>query len=351
MTQALDHAAIIAAQNDNPKMRARDLAAKLGISEGELVAASCGTTATRIDVDFMRIFPPLEQVGEVMALTRNESAVHEKIGVYDKFIGGKHAAMMLGDKIDMRMFAARWAQGFAVETRDGDTVKRSLQFFDAHGQAVHKVHARAATDIDRWNALVADLATEDQSAGMEVTEAPAPAIRNNVDTAELRDRWSRMTDTHQFVGLLKKLDVDRLPAIRAVGEDLAWQIDNSAVEAMLRLSAKEKLPIMCFVGNHACIQIHSGPVEDIRMMGPWLNIMDPDFHLHLRTDHITELWAVRKPTDNNGVSGHVTSLEAYDADGDLIIQFFGKRIEGQDERPLWREIMESLPRVDGRRAA
>ncbi|WP_420407554.1 hemin-degrading factor [Hoeflea sp.] len=351
MTQALDHAAIVAAQNDNPKMRARDLAAKLGITEGELVAASCGETATRIDIDFARIFPSLEKVGEVMALTRNESAVHEKIGVYDKFIGGKHAAMMLGEKIDMRMFAARWAHGFAVETSDGDTIKRSLQFFDAHGDAVHKVHAREATDVALWDGLVADLAVEDQSAGIAVTAAPAPAVRNQVDTAELRDRWSRMTDTHQFVGLLKKLDVDRLAAIRAVGEDFTWQIDNSAVEAMLRLSAKEALPIMCFVGNHACIQIHSGPVGEIRMMGPWLNIMDADFHLHLRTDHIKEVWAVRKPTDNNGVAGHVTSLEAYGADGDLIIQFFGKRIEGQDERPLWRDIMESLPRVDGRRAA
>ena len=49
----------------------------------------------------------------------------------------------------------------------------------------------------------------------------------------------------------------------------------------------------------------------------------------------------RKPTDK----GHVTSIEAYNEAGDLIIQFFGKRIERQDERGAWREIVENLPRV------
>jgi putative hemin transport protein len=29
----------------------------------------------------------------------------------------------------------------------------------------------------------------------------------------------------------------------------------------------------------------------------------------------------------------------------MIIQFFGKRKEGSDERSDWREIMESLPKA------
>jgi putative hemin transport protein len=69
--------------------------------------------------------------------------------------------------------------------------------------------------------------------------------------------------------------------------------------------------------------------------------MDPTFHLHLRQDHIVEAWAVRKPTTD----GHVTSLEAYGADGEMIIQFFGKRQEGFDERRDWRAIVENLPKA------
>ena len=107
------------------------------------------------------------------------------------------------------------------------------------------------------------------------------------------------------------------------------------------MPATGETPIMCFVGNRGCIQIHSGPVTNIKMMGPWLNVMDETFHLHLRTDHVTELWAVRKPTKD----GHVTSIEAYDANNELIIQFFGKRHEGEVELEEWRFLAENLPRI------
>ncbi|MDL2403507.1 hemin-degrading factor, partial [Rhizobium mayense] len=48
---------------------------------------------------------------------------------------------------------------------------------------------------------------------------------------------------------------------------------------------------------------------------------------------------------------HVTSLEAYDAKGEMIIQFFGKRKEGFDERRSWRAIIENLPKADASGAA
>ena len=64
-------------------------------------------------------------------------------------------------------------------------------------------------------------------------------------------------------------------------------------------------------------------------------------------DHITEVWAVRKPTSD----GHVTSLEAFSADNKMIIQFFGQREEGKGERAGWRDLVESLPRLDRSNAA
>ena len=349
MTGIMDAHSIRKAQADNPKMRARDLAQQLGISEGEYVAAWLGEGTRRIAVDFNRIFPGLEACGEVMALTRNESAVHEKIGIYNKFVGGKHAAMMLGAEIDMRMFPAQWVHGFAVETKTEDGVKRSLQFFDAGGEAIHKVHARPSTNVDAWNRLIDSLAIPEGTAPSSFGK-PVQAWAMDGEPApveELRDAWSRMTDTHQFFPLLRKLRYERIDAVRKIGDDFAWPVEPRSVETMMTLSSATELPIMCFVGNHGCIQIHSGPVRTIKEMGPWINVMDPTFHLHLRMDHIIEAWAVRKPTDK----GHVTSMEAYDAAGNLIIQFFGKRIEGQDERAGWRTIMEGLPRLARAEAA
>jgi len=339
------------ARTDNPKARERDLAAQLGISEAELVAAHCGDGVVRVEPRVNDLLTGLEAVGEVMALTRNESAVHEKIGVYDKVITGNHNAMVLGENIDLRIFPKVWAHGFAVEKRDGEEIRRSLQFFDAAGEAVHKVHLRPASSLYAYQKLVATLASSNQEPTIDISgpiaddESEAGATTANLD--DLRDRWSRLTDVHQFFGMLKTLKLSRRQAVRMVGTDYAWLLDNDAVRAMFHHASEGEMPIMCFVGNRGCIQIHSGPVRSIKPMGPWINVLDETFHLHLRTDHIHEVWAVRKPTKD----GHVTSLEVYAANGEMIIQFFGKRHEGESERDDWRFLAENLPRIPNPTAA
>ncbi|MGF6158558.1 putative hemin transport protein [Ensifer sp. KUDG1] len=331
---------------ENPKMRERDIAAQLGVSEAALVAAECGLTAVRIDADANRFLSRVEELGEVMALTRNESAVHEKIGVYEKITTGEMASIVLGEQIDLRVFPSAWAHAFAVTKKDDKgEVRKSLQFFDKWGNAVHKVHLRAASNDAAYEKIVADFRLDDQTQAFVADTSVQPTDdkpETVVDVVELRDRWTKMTDTHQFHGILRKLKIGRRQALSNIGDDFAWQLDPQSVEAMMQASAEVELPIMCFVGNRGMIQIHSGPIEKIATMGPWLNIMDPTFHLHLRTDHIAELWAVRKPT----ADGHVTSIEALDAKGEMIIQFFGKRKEGLAERPEWRSIAEGLPRLD-----
>ena len=335
-------AEIRAFRADNPKMRERDIAAQLKISEAALVAAETGISVTRIDGSATKLLERVERLGEVMALSRNESAVHEKIGMFENIKAGMQSAIVLGENIDLRIFPSRWEHGFAVSKKDGDQERLSLQYFDKAGNAVHKVHLRPNSNVEAYHAIVVELKLEEQS--QEFVEAE---ISNAADDAadvsrdELRDNWSRLTDTHEFFGMLKRLKIGRQAAIRTVGDDYAWKLDNTATAEMMHASVKSGLPIMCFVANDGIVQIHSGPIFNVQAMGPWINIMDPTFHLHLRQDHIAETWAVRKPTKD----GHVTSLEAYNAEGEMIIQFFGKRQEGFDERAEWREIMENLPRA------
>lgn len=329
----------------NPKLRERDVAAQLGISEAALVAAECGLGAIRIDADAGRFLERVEELGEVLALTRNDSAVHEKIGVYENVKQGHAAALVLGSEIDLRIFPGAWAHGFAVTRTDAKgEVRRSLQFFDKWGHAVHKLHLRPASNLAAFDRIVEDFRLNEQSQEFAADTSLPPGDdvpEAALDAAELRDRWTKLTDTHQFPGMLRKLKIGRRQALHTVGDDFAWRLDTAGVEMMMRRAAETALPIMCFVGNRGVIQIHSGPVVNIGTMGPWLNVMDSTFHLHLRTDRIAELWAVRKPT----ADGHVTSLEALDARGEMIIQFFGKRKEGSSERAEWRNLAENLPRL------
>ena len=87
-----------------PEMRERDFARIHAISEADLVAAEVGRSAVRLKPDLTLLLNGLTAVGEVMALTRNESAVHEKIGPYEKVVIGPMASMVPGAQVDLRIF-------------------------------------------------------------------------------------------------------------------------------------------------------------------------------------------------------------------------------------------------------
>jgi putative hemin transport protein len=340
--------AIRAARLKKPKSMERELAGELGISEAEFVAAFCGANVVRIEPRLSELLLALETLGEVMALTRNASAVHEKVGIYRNVTVGVHNALVLGGDIDLRIFPKHWVHAFAVEKTDGETTNRSLQFFDASGEAVHKVHLRPASDLSAYEALIARFRSDDQSKRIAVeTLADETPSSEAGDAGALRSRWEKLTDTHQFFGMLRSLKLTRHQAVHMIGDDLAWQVEVDGATTMMEGAAQQQVPIMCFIGSRGCIQIHSGPVQKIKAMGPWINVLDEGFHMHLRSDHIAEAWVVRKPT----CDGYVTSLEAYDSGGKLIIQYFGKRHEGEGELPAWRNLVEGLPRLAQTQAA
>ncbi|PWK58168.1 hemin-degrading factor [Roseicyclus mahoneyensis] len=326
-------------------LRPRDLALSLGVTEADLLAAQVGHGATRIAAHPDRMMPTVCRLGEVMALTRNGAAVHERTGTYGAFHPGDHAAMILGPEIDLRIFPAHWVHGFATRNDTGTGPSRSLQVFDASGTAVHKIYPRAGTDLAAWDRAVADLATGD-TADRLVLSPPAPveAAKPRPDkAAELREAWAAMTDTHQFLRLVARLKMNRLGAYRIAGAPFAVPLDPSALNTALIACAEAAMPVMIFVGNSGCIQIHSGPIVTLREMGPWQNVLDPRFNLHLRLDQVHEVWLVEKPTRR----GPAHSLEAFTAEGALILQLFGYRKEGQEHTEAFAQMAAGLPRLAG----
>ena len=93
---ALMHRILLALAGHSSKRpaRAADIAAQLGVSEAALVAAEVGLTAIRIDGSANRFLERAPELGTVMALTRNESSVHEKIGPFVKASAGEMSPTM-----------------------------------------------------------------------------------------------------------------------------------------------------------------------------------------------------------------------------------------------------------------
>jgi putative hemin transport protein len=325
-----------------PRLRARDLAGRLGISEAELVALDAGATATPLAPAWPEIVAGLAGLGPVMALTRNDHAVHEKIGCYAPVSVSEGTGLVLGEAIDLRIFFAAWRYGFALHDPAAPDARRSLQFFDRNGTAVHKVYATAATDLAAWERLVARHA----AAPAPVIPAPRrerrPAGDAGGDAATLRAAWDALRDTHAFHGMLTRLGLERVAALRLAGEARARRVAPAALRDSLQAAAAAALPIMVFVGSPGVIQIHTGPVARLLATGPWFNVLDEDFNLHLREDAIAEAWVVRKPTDD----GVVSSLELFDAAGGTIAMLFGRRKPGQPEDSQWRALLAERRTVE-----
>lgn len=330
-----------ALRSAEPTLRIRDAASRLGVSEAELVATRIGAGVERLRGPWPEIIAAIGSLGPVMALTRNDLVVHERHGTYGELSVEGHVGLILGEDIDLRIFFGPWAHGFAVSEETKAGPRRSLQFFGASGLAVHKIYATDATDMAAFDALIAHFRHEDQSPGIAVRPAKAkaaPLPDAEIDAMALRAAWAALQDTHDFFPLLRKHKVAREQAFRLAGRDFAVPVANDAARRMLQAAAESKLPIMVFVGNPGMIQIHTGPVEKLVATGPWFNVLDPLFNLHLREDGIAASWLVRKPS----ADGTVTSLELFDAEGELIVSFFGKRKPGQPELPEWRTLAESL---------
>lgn len=324
----------------SPRLRARDAALELGVSEAQLVASTVGRGAVRLTGPWTSVLEGVPALGEVMALTRNDAVVHERTGPYVnvRFEEGQPAGGVFGDEIDLRIFPGRWAFGFATDVETPKGPRPSLQFFDASGEAIHKIYLGADAPRDAYDALVARFTHPDQGDTIEVTAAPPAPVDGPVPEAFLAG-WDGLADTHDFDGLLRAHRVTRRAGLRAAEGRHTTKVDAvSTFDAVLRLASERQVPIMVFVGNPGCIQIHGGTVSRVVPKDGWLNVLDARFNLHVRTELLDSAWIVRKPTRD----GTVTSVEVLTADGRTAALLFGYRKPGIPENPAWRALLDDI---------
>lgn len=349
---------------EQPKLQIRDAARTLGVSEAELLSTNLGKGVTRLQDGGhapREIMRRALDLGQVMALTRNENGVIETTGVASRLKEEEHrlatadaadaaerearmlniAGGYLGGAIDLRFQFPRWRYAFAVQQpgRDG-SVARSLQFFDAAGNAVHKLYLKNDAAIPVFDKLVADFRNADQDAALHVVPAaPKPAARPDaeIDVAEFRQAWEEMTDVHQFNRIVTEFKMTREQALRLGPAGMVTKVAPQAVRQLLAGAARDRVAIMAFLGNDGVTQIYSGKVDKVEEAGGWFNVLDPQFNLHLRDTALRSGYVVRR--------AGILSVEFYDDRGDLVVTFFGVRERGKPQPKGWMDLAEGLPKA------
>ncbi len=327
---------------NKPALRQRDAAEKLNISESESVHEQLGVTSIKLRPAFKDILNDLPALGYIMNLTRNAFAVHERKGCYQNINFNGPMVLVISDdkKIDLRLFLMHWAHVYAVRQPTNSGERYSLQFFNHAGVAIQKIFLQPDSDIYQFEQLIEKYHDKNRHTAIDIhteTEENVDNSDNDVDIESFTNDWKNMKDVHEFFGLLRKYGMSSQQAFHLRVTDYAEQFSASHLQAILEDAASGDITMMCFVGNKVSIQIFSGNINRVKRLEEWLNILDPEFNLHLMTTGIDDAWLVRKPT----FDGIVTSLELYDTNGNQIVQFFGKGIEGYREHPDWKQLAES----------
>jgi putative hemin transport protein len=337
-------------QQAKPGIRIREAAADLGSSEAALLATTIGDDTVRLDGDWQNFVKRLPELGRVMALTRNNGCILEHKGTFQKvttFGKNEHSMGTVIGPIESRILFNAWHVAFAVKQKKDDRELVSLQVFDHSGEAITKIYLQENSDTEAFERLMNDFASQDQSPEQSTKKYVGETFNKAIDKEALMNDWAALEDTHDFFPMLKKYNAHRHHVLELAEGRFTYRIDPAAVRQILQTAAAEKVPIMIFAGNRGNLQIHQGKVKTIRLIErghtgeeKWLNVLDPDFNMHLRMDHVKDVWVVTKPTKD----GDVTSIEVYDDKKDLVVQFFGLRKPGIPELEGWKNLVRLLPR-------
>lgn len=326
----------------NPRSHPRDFAHLNNVSECDVIAAS--PHAIRLKPEWQGLMRRVCDMGYIKTMTRNDNAVLERHGTADnlEFVGN-HVGQTVGGPIELRMFIGSWAFAYALAEEGANGLRKSIMFFDRHGTSIFKAFEEPQSNAGVYEELVAEFRDDDQSAPVVTQYQPKEERPDSeIDVKGFLDAWDNMKDTHDFFGILRKYGVTRFQANRIGGVERSTPLDPNVAELFLNDAARTQRRIMIFVSSAGMAQIHIGTINKVVRARGWLNVLDPEFNLHLQDKSVATAWWVRKPT----VHGVVNAIELYDSKGDTIALFFSKREENSPESPDWREFLSTLPTLN-----
>ncbi|SHJ97945.1 ChuX/HutX family heme-like substrate-binding protein [Halomonas caseinilytica] len=314
------------------------IARRLDISAGELQAARIGRDTWTLSLAPRELARRFEALGAVEARTCSPAATLVQRGRYPRLDGSDAAGLLLAPGgLDLRLLFSHWHWACLVRERPRcGSIDWQVQVFDQHGRMLHSCRALDTALSEGWTKLF-EVATEEEPAFTQ--EMPRP-IRELPDTEGLADDWGAMRDVHQFFSLLRRHGLERHEANALMEGHFTEALAPAAVENVLRRASEQRLPLMCFVSSPGCVQIRTGALPLPEWRDGRLSVSDPNFALRLDEAAISRVWRVHKPNADGGV----TSLEAFDEQGQMILQLYAERREGQAERADWRRLLEAFPR-------
>lgn len=285
-----------ALREQNPKLRIRDAADLIDVSEAQLVALGVGETAIRLRSLWADLLLELYRLGPLLGLTRNDHAVHEHQGAYCNLRLLGDMRIVEDEGFEVALYLTQWRHGFAVSEASHGRIRHSLQFFAEDGSAIHKIYLTEHSRPDPFEDLIAQFRSAEQSDTLQVKPRRPHSTADDIDrlwSSRLVSGWPRSSEG---IPLTTPDLTNRSTSVSAE------RLQDGAAEAVLSRAAALGTPLVIAVGNEGAMQLHRGPIFKIIRTGPWINVLDGPFNLHLRDTQLASAWRVRELTPTGAVS-------------------------------------------------
>ena len=248
--------------SDNKKVRIKDAAEILSTNEAALLSTEIGEKIYFLKIsNFEDFFIQLSNIDKLMFLIRSQYVVHETtiIPSQIKYLNNK---LILNNAPDYTLIdydIKSFKYVFYEQKKHSGRTLKSFQFFNKFGTAVLKIYLRGKKDLE-FNQIAESFYT-DYAYELQKEISSKPAIRQFSEFY-----YSEYGIDNNFI---KKTDYEK-----------------NFLRKLLELLTDNKIPTRIHAFGENIFQQYSGKIKKLIDFGPWINIMDKNFNLHVLEEKI-----------------------------------------------------------------
>ena len=289
------------------------IAARLGVSELQLLMAACGPHVTRLACTSRALLSDLACLGPVQAITPSRQAEHEhrQLLEYRRLRLAGNRGLLQSGEYKLELNFDNWRYGFAVSRPVRGGIEQSLHFFDRRGHATHRIRLTAASDSLAYRMFVGAYHSSDQGPELRLPCEP-PTAHNRAGTAD-----------------------EPVPGSGRAG-GCQRTISSSLVTELLRSLADLDLCVSFKLGNPGALHTWRGMVDSVRSEDGRLILQAAGYSLSLVEAQIA---GARLPCRSNAV-------ELYVAGGETLATLAGPP-RNQPQADIWLRLLGALPEQTG----
>lgn len=281
-------------------MHLRDAATELGVSEADLLVLYAGDSVVWLQPHWEKILRQLPRLGKVRAQTRCQNAVMEATLDYPTPNFGHQNVEFRSADFYFTSDLSRWRYGFAVEEETHKGTLHGLQFFDASGDAVHKLtllpHDKPPPEyLDIIRQFRAPIQPENL------------AVQAQASTLNLEQRLAS----------LKKAQAEL--------------VTPYSLRPFLEHIARLTSPLTITIENQASSQSRTAVVRGTKTKGPWLYFDCEASTIRVRFNQFGSAFVVEK------------RFLVFDKTGEPVFSI--SLPENSPASSTWNEILGAIPRL------